>query len=54
MNGLRSWFQRRIGRRNLPFMLAVLVLVIVIAALMILSPQTESANDPRPPLVSGE
>jgi hypothetical protein len=53
MNALRYWLQRRVGRRNLPFLLAVLMLMIVVAVLMILSPRTESANDPRTPVVSG-
>jgi hypothetical protein len=51
MSNFRRWLGKRIGRRNLPFLLAVLALAVVIVVLMVISPGTENANDPRSPVV---
>ena len=49
----RRWLQRRIGRRNLPFLFAVIALGLVVIVLMVYSPHTESGNSRHgPSLVS--
>jgi hypothetical protein len=51
MNDLRRWLKKRVGRRNLPFLIAVLVLAMLIVVVMAISPSTESGVDPRSPTV---
>ena len=52
MTTFRRWLERRIGRRNLPFLLAVIVLGLVVIAMMVYSPHTESGDARRSPIVS--
>ena len=54
MKNLIRWLERRVGTRNLPFLLAVVALAAAIIVLMALSPGTESANDPRSPPSASE
>ena len=54
MKNLLRWLDRRVGKRNLPFLLAVVALAIAIIVLMAVSPGTESGNDPRSPPSASE
>jgi hypothetical protein len=51
VSNFRHRLARRIGKRNLPFLAAVVALALVVIVLMIYSPKTESGNGRRAPSV---
>jgi hypothetical protein len=51
MSNWGRWLERKIGRRNLPFLGAVVVLALVIVLLMTYSPRTDSGTLHRSPAV---
>ena len=51
MTTFKRWLERRMRRRNLPFILAVIGLGLVIVMLMIYSPHTDSGNSRRDPSI---
>jgi hypothetical protein len=51
MSDWKRWLDRRIGRRNLPFIGAAVLLAVVIVLLMHYSPSTDSGSLGRSPTV---